>query len=112
MKIGPITTFKTRTGDTFRRRKMVLDLQRYDPVTGKPSPKKSTPEFTLTGGAIGAIEGFHEGETVRVHFLINGSSFTSSVGDTIYVNELRAYRIESLDRPDVSNGYGPEDCNY
>lgn len=92
LKIGMEEKFPTQNGGTFTKKKLVLIQRRFDRNTGEEfAPNYPTLEFT--NAYIQRLEGFNEGDRVKVKFDVNGTK-TTKEGREDYFSQLRGFEIE------------------
>lgn len=87
--------------ERFRKREFVLELE-----GGGRYPQYVM--FQLTGDRCEALDGFSEGQEVKVEFSLRGREWTSPKGEIRYFNSLETWSVESVGgaqgAPDFAGG--------
>ncbi len=95
LSIGATQDLVSKSGNSFKRRELVLMLHRFDPNTGEPIiDSENTPQLTFIGERCGNLDGFQPGQVVVVSFNIQGRKYTDQSGVTKIINDIQPYRIE------------------
>lgn len=93
-KVSPVQEIKGRGGNSFRKRLLVIDARRYDPVTGEPR-FDNYPSFEFSGERVRLLDGLSVGDCVTVHYDVEGREFADpSTHEVRYFNTLRGYKVE------------------
>lgn len=89
-EIGNIESIPFR--DTvFQKRTLVLDVSRYNPMTGEKY--ENYPKFEISGKHVNDLDGFQPGQFVTVSFVLNGRK-SEKDGIINYFTSIQAYKIE------------------
>lgn len=93
-RITPEQTITGKSGKTFTKRTIVLDVPRYDSRTGEKI-FDNYPSVEFSGELMKRLDGFKEGDAVVVSFDINGREFKDEkTGEVKYFNSIRGYKVE------------------
>ena len=90
--------------ERFRKREFVIELAenpRYPQFV----------QFQLTGDRCEALDGFREGEEVRVEFSLRGREWKSPKGEIRYFNSLDVWMIERQGDADADAFGSPSDVS-
>lgn len=98
--IENIVSIPTQNGNTFTKRKIVLDASHYDPMTGQKY--ENYPAFDFVGNRVNELNNFKVGDLVTISFALNGRSFDKD-GKTIYITSINGYKLEPYQRQ--NSGY-------
>ena len=82
-----VTKDAEQVTERFRKREFVLELE-----AGSRYPQYVM--FQLTGDRCEALDGFSQGEDVKVEFSLRGREWTSPKGEVRYFNSLETWSIE------------------
>lgn len=93
-RITPEQTITGKSGKTFTKRTIVLDVPRYDSRTGEKI-FDNYPSVEFSGELMKTLDAFKEGDAVVVSFDINGREFKDEqTGEVKYFNSIRGYKVE------------------
>lgn len=93
-RITPEQTITGKSGKTFTKRTIVLDVPRYDSRTGEKI-FDNYPSVEFSGELMKRLDAFKEGDAVVVSFDINGREFKDEqTGEVKYFNSIRGYKVE------------------
>lgn len=93
-RITPEQTITGKSGKTFTKRTLVLDVPRYDSRTGEKI-FDNYPSVEFSGELMKRLDAFKEGDAVVVSFDINGREFKDEqTGEVKYFNSIRGYKVE------------------
>ena len=99
-RITPEQTITGKSGKTFTKRTIVLDVPRYDSRTGEKI-FDNYPSVEFLGELMKRLDGFKEGDAVVVSFDINGREFKDEqTGEVKYFNTIRGYKVEAYGKRD------------
>ena len=96
-KIKRIGNIEAKTNN-FCNRKVVLEYKE------KSSTITQIVEFELKNGHVESVDGFFEGDLVKIHFNIRGREYTKKDGSIMVFNSLDVYKIEPVEDPAKSRG--------
>lgn len=102
MSIGDIETITSKNGDTFQKRKLVLNCTRSD----FGQVYENYPSFEFSGKHVADPEVFNVGEIVTVSFALQGKKVQKENMPDAYFNTVAGYKIERWQRQ--SNGSAPK----
>lgn len=92
--MGELQTLSSKSGNSYKKRDLVISVMRFDPYTGIPkADPDNTPKFTFIGDRCNDLENISVGMTVIVDFDINGRRFEKD-GKTEYFTDVRPFRID------------------
>ncbi len=80
-----------QVSDTFKKREFVIEQQEHIP--NRPDPISNFIKFQMTQNRVELIDGFSEGQNVKVNFNIRGNKWQNREGQTTYFTNLEAWRI-------------------
>lgn len=93
-QIGATEVMKTKNGDTFHRRSIILYQKRFDQNTGQEY-EPNYPTFDFTQNKCAELDRFKQGDRVKIRFDISGVKYKDKqTGEIKYFNSLRAFKIE------------------
>ena len=78
--------------ERFRKREFVLEL-------GDNSRYPQYVQFQLTGDRCENLDGFSEGDEIKVEFSLRGREWTSPKGEVRYFNSLDVWTLERIGAP-------------
>ena len=78
-----------QVSDKFMKRTIVLSV--------KDGAYEQKPSFEFTQDKCSLLDHIEEGQTVTIHWNLNGRDWTSPQGETKYFNTLNGWKIESGD---------------
>lgn len=82
--------------EKFKKREFVLEVSNNPAYVQKVL-------FQLTQDKVDMIEGFNEGDEVKVYFNLQGKEWTSPKGEVKFFNTLDVWKLESLNETGGSN---------
>jgi hypothetical protein len=91
-KIKRIGKIEAKTNN-FCKRKFVLEYKE------KSATIAQIVEFELKNGHVESIDGYFEGDMIRVHFNVRGREFIGKDGSVIVYNSLDVWRIDPMEDP-------------
>ena len=92
-KIGNIEVIKTASGSEFKKRELVLDASRFDPLTGEKM-FDNFPCFEFVQDKVALLDDLKPLQVVTVSFDLQGREYTKG-GQTKYITTVRGYKIEA-----------------
>jgi hypothetical protein len=92
--VGQVQNVPTKSGQTFTKRKLVLDASQYDRYTGQKT-FENFPSFDFTGERVKLLDGYQPGQVVSVSFDIYGRYVE---GSNDWFNSVVGYKIEPYQR--------------
>jgi len=85
-----------RTGNTFLKREMLLDMTRHDPWTGERDTHENIVLLEFGGErSVALLDTVQAGQVVTVSFSVRGFSYEKD-GQTRYMTKIEPYRIEPV----------------
>lgn len=95
LSIGATQDLVSKSGNSFKRRELILMLRRFDPNTGEPiTDTENTPQLTFIGDRCADLDYYQQGQVVIVSFDIQGRKYTDQSGVSKIINDIRPYKIE------------------
>lgn len=89
LAITPAIDFKSRSGNTYVKRDLIMTVRLFDPYTGQPEEQtNNTPKFTFFGDRCRDLDNFNIGDVVTVNFDISGRSYEKD-GRIEYMTDVR-----------------------
>ena len=105
LSIGATQNLVSKTGNSFKRRELILILRRFDPNTGEPiTDTENTPQLTFIGDRCEDLDSYQPGQVVTISFDIQGRKYTDQSGVSKIINDIRPYKIE-LYQPRINTGF-------
>lgn len=92
-KIGNVEVIKTASGSEFKKRELVLDASRFDPLTGEKM-FDNFPSFEFVQDKVTLLDELKPLQVVTVSFDLQGREYTKD-GQTKYITTVRGYKIEA-----------------
>lgn len=92
-KIGNVEVIKTASGSEFKKRELVLDASRFDPLTGEKM-FDNFPCFEFVQDKVALLDDLKPLQIVTVSFDLQGREYTKD-GQTKYITTVRGYKIEA-----------------
>lgn len=92
-KIGNVEVIKTASGSEFKKRELVLDASRFDPLTGEKM-FDNFPSFEFVQDKVSLLDELKPLQIVTVSFDLQGREYTKD-GQTKYITTVRGYKIEA-----------------
>lgn len=86
----------------FRKRELVLDASRFNPMTGEQY--QNFPKLEVIGKHVDELDGFQAGQMVTVSFAITGRRIEKD-GKVSYFTNLQAFKFEPYQRHGKTQGY-------
>lgn len=86
----------------FRKRELVLDASRYNPMTGEQY--QNFPKLEVIGKHVDELNGFQAGQMVTVSFAISGRRIDKN-GEANYFTNLQAFKFEPYQLHGQAQGY-------
>lgn len=86
----------------FRKRELVLDASRFNPMTGEQY--QNFPKLEVIGKHVDELDGFQAGQMVTVSFAITGRRIEKD-GEVSYFTNLQAFKFEPYQRHGQTQGY-------
>ncbi len=77
-----------QVSDKFRKREFVVEIQ--------DGMYANFIKFELSQDKCNLLDGYKNGQEIKVHFNLSGKPFTNKEGKTMYFNNLRAWKIEGV----------------
>ncbi len=77
-----------QVSDKFRKREFVVEIQ--------DGMYANFIKFELSQDKCSLLDGYKNGQEIKVHFNLSGKPFTNKEGKTMYFNNLRAWKIEGV----------------
>lgn len=91
--ITPTQSFKSRNGNDYTKRDLVITAIKFDQYTGQPTEDETnTPIFTFIGEKCKILDPIKVGDTVTVHFDLSGRRYDKD-GQTSYINDIRPFNV-------------------
>ena len=103
-KIGNVEVIKTASGSEFKKRELVLDASRFDPLTGEKM-FENFPCFEFVQDKVALLDDFKPLQVITVSFDLQGREYTKD-GQTKYITTARGYKIEA--RPVAQQAQAPQ----
>lgn len=105
LSIGATQDLVSKSGNSFKRRELILMLRRFDPNTGEPiTDTENTPQLTFIGDRCADLDSYQPGQVVTISFDIQGRKYTDQSGVSKIINDIRPYKIE-LYQPRINTGF-------
>ncbi|MEL6543319.1 MAG: DUF3127 domain-containing protein [Myxococcota bacterium] len=76
--------------ERFTKREFVLEIAGPE-IRGQQ--RNEYVQFQLTGRRVDLIDGYREGDTLDVEFVLKGREWTSKSGDTRFFNSLEVFKV-------------------
>lgn len=92
-KVGNVEVIKTASGSEFKKRELVLDASRFDPLTGEKM-FDNFPSFEFVQDKVTLLDDLKPLQVVTVSFDLQGREYTKD-GQTKYITTVRGYKIEA-----------------
>lgn len=92
-KIGNVEVIMTASGSEFKKRELVLDASRFDPLTGEKM-FDNFPSFEFVQDKVALLDDLKPLQVVTVSFDLQGREYTKN-GQTKYITTVRGYKIEA-----------------
>lgn len=92
-KIGNVEVIKTASGSEFKKRELVLDASRFDPLTGEKM-FDNFPCFEFVQDKVALLDDLKPLQVVTISFDLQGREYTKD-GQTKYITTVRGYKIEA-----------------
>lgn len=92
-KIGNVEVIKTASGSEFKKRELVLDASRFDPLTGEKM-FDNFPSFEFVQDKVSLLDDLKPLQIVTISFDLQGREYTKD-GQTKYITTVRGYKIEA-----------------
>lgn len=99
--IGQTTNVSKQTGKEFLKRDLVLDISRYDPLTGEKYDNFF--QLTFSQKHCADLDGFAVGQRVEVTFMVGGHEWKGKI-----INDVAGYRIERVDGGAAPQAVAPQ----
>lgn len=109
-KIGNVEVIKTASGSEFKKRELVLDASRFDPLTGEKM-FDNFPCFEFVQDKVALLDDLKPLQVVTVSFDLQGREYTKD-GQTKYITTVRGYKIEARPVAQQAETQAPQPQGY
>jgi len=94
-RIGSPVLIPTKSGNTFRKRELVLDCTRFDSSTGEPY--ENHPSFEFVGQKCELLDKIKAGQRVEVSFSLSGVKYEDkTTHETKYFTKVVGYNVQEV----------------
>lgn len=95
ISIGQTQSLTAKNGNSFQKRDVVINVQRFDPYTGQPTNDwENTPKLSFMGDKCRELDRFQVGQMVAISFDLQGRKYETANKEIDIITEARPYKIE------------------